>query len=86
MATMEMTQKEFKAMLKQRFIFCYSCDMMNWLRPHNIRYLCKVVHEITKNPFWLYDRSDEIEGQLRTYTEKFQTDEARETILDVASF
>jgi len=72
--TMNMSQKDFKAMLKDRFIFCYSCELMNFLRHRNIRYLVKGVHENTLNPFWVFDRTDEISDILADYKDRHNKD------------
>jgi hypothetical protein len=77
---MRYTGYEFKKMLKEKFIFCYSCPTMNYLRHHDIMYICKGVHEISGNPFWLFLRDEFTEKLLKQYIEdKNRKDE----ILDV---
>jgi hypothetical protein len=61
------TEKEFRKVLKDKFIFCYSPKVMNYLRHRGCRYICKSNHEMTNSPFWLYMRTPDVEEMMTEY-------------------
>jgi len=63
------SEKEFKEILKENFIFCYSPKVMNYLRHRGCRYICKSNHEVTDSPFWLYFRNEDVERLMIEYRE-----------------
>jgi hypothetical protein len=66
------TNEQFRDYLKKNFIFLYDSNVMNYLRHHNCRYLCKSNHERTGSPFWLYARVPEVEALMEEYRKSLE--------------
>lgn len=49
------------------FFYCYSTNLHDFLRRQGQRYICAGLHETTHRKFYLYYRTDELNGLLTEY-------------------
>ncbi|TPF17964.1 hypothetical protein CBE79_04205 [Priestia megaterium] len=53
-----------------KLFYCYSKALHKYLHNvHNVKYLCTALHEHTKNKFWLYERTPQLNSLIREYEE-----------------
>jgi len=52
----------------KNFFYCYSKQLHDYLHKVNkVSYILTALHENTKNKFWLYEKTPELERMLNEY-------------------
>jgi hypothetical protein len=61
------TQEDVKKEIRERFIICYSCRKMLYLKSKGFRYLFKCFNEQSRCNFWVFDATPEVRQALSEY-------------------
>lgn len=62
-----MIHDKFKKSISERFIICYSCRKMLYLKENGFKYLFKCFNEASKCNFWVFDATPAIRESLDKY-------------------
>lgn len=62
-----MTKYDIENNIRERFIICYSCRKMIYLKDNGINYIFKCFNEKARTPFWVFDKTQEITKALAKY-------------------
>lgn len=59
--------------MSKGYFYCYSPVLHKYI--HNnckITYICTALHEHTKNKFWLYEKSEQLNAAIEKYNQIFK--------------
>ena len=56
--------------IANNFFFCYSINLLRYLRNNNIENIAKGVNPKTNRIYWMFQRSNELDTYLNLYKQK----------------
>lgn len=57
---------------RDKYYFCYSQNLMKFLKDNNEEWICIGVNDKTNRKYWLFEKSDSLKKLLGIFTEKKQ--------------
>lgn len=57
---------------RDKYYFCYSQNLMKFLKDNNEEWICIGVNDKTNRKYWLFEKSDSLKKLLGMFTEKKQ--------------
>lgn len=57
---------------RDKYYFCYSQNLMKFLKDNNEEWICIGVNDKTNRKYWLFEKTDSLKKLLGIFTEKKQ--------------